>query len=236
MNIIVLDTETTDLQNARLIQLAYKNLATGEIVNELFKPPMPISFGAMAIHHITEEMVGDKQMFGGSLHHHKLLEMLNDAVVVAHNAAFDLQVLKNEGVEALTYIDTLRVARHLIKSEQYSLQYLRYSLGLNVGSVQAHDALGDIIVLEALFNYLKSIVKDKFNLAGDDEVIAKMIELTKLPVMLAVLNFGKYKGVAFEEIVVQDKRYLQWLYDSETQKRESDQNEDLVYTIGEYLK
>jgi hypothetical protein len=54
--------------------------------------------------------------------------------------------------------------------------------------------------------------------------------------MLAVLNFGKYKGVAFEEIVVQDKRYLQWLYDSETQKRESDQNEDLVYTIGEYLK
>jgi hypothetical protein len=54
--------------------------------------------------------------------------------------------------------------------------------------------------------------------------------------MLATLNFGKYKGLPVEDIVVQDKRYLQWLYDSETQKRESDQNEDLVYTIGQYLK
>jgi DNA polymerase III, epsilon subunit and related 3''-5'' exonucleases len=236
MNVIILDTETTDLQNARLIQLAYKNLATGEVVNELFKPPTAISFGAMATHHITEEMVGDKQSFGDSLHRDKLLEMLNDAVVVAHNAAFDLQVLKNEGVEASTNIDTLRVARHLIKSEQYSLQYLRYALGLNVSGAQAHDALGDILVLEALFNYLKSIAKNKFNLAGDGEMIAKMIELTKLPVMLATLNFGKYKGVAFEDIVIQDKRYLQWLYDSETQKRESEQNEDLVYTIEQYIK
>jgi exodeoxyribonuclease X len=235
MNIIILDTETTDLQNARLIQLAYKNLATGEIVNELFKPPTSISFGAMATHHITEEMVGDKQSFSESLHHKKLLEMLIDAVVVAHNATFDLQVLKNEGIDVSMYIDTLRVARHLLKSEQYSLQYLRYSLGLNVTGVQPHDALGDIIVLEALFNYLKSVVKDKFNLAGDDDITEKMIELTKLPVMLATLNFGKYKGVAFEDIVLRDKGYLQWLHDSETQKKESDQNEDLVFTINNYL-
>jgi exodeoxyribonuclease X len=235
MNIIILDTETTDLQNARLIQLAYKNLATGEVVNELFKPPIAISFGAMATHHITEEMVGGKQSFGDSLHHHKLLEMLNDAVVVAHNAAFDLQVLKNEGIDVPAYIDTLRLARHLIKSEQYSLQYLRYSLGLNVTGVQAHDALGDIIVLEALFNYLKLKIKDRFNLAGDDEVAEKMIELTKLPVMLVVLNFGKYKGMTFEDIGLKDRGYLQWLHDSETQKKESEQNEDLVYTIKRYL-
>jgi exodeoxyribonuclease X len=235
MYIIILDTETTDLQNARLIQLAYKNLATGEIVNELFKPPTPISFGAMATHHITEEMVGGKQSFGDSLHHNKLLEMLNGAVVVAHNATFDLQVLKNEGIDVPVYIDTLRVARHLIKSEQYSLQYLRYFLGLNVTGVQPHDALGDIIVLEALFNYLKLIVKDKFNIASDDEVAEKMIELTMLPVMLSILNFGKYKGMAFEDIVVRDRGYLQWLHDSEMQKRESDQNEDLVYTIKHYL-
>ena len=52
MHLILLDTETTDLQNARLIQLAYKNLGSGEVVNEFFKPPVPISYGAMATHHV----------------------------------------------------------------------------------------------------------------------------------------------------------------------------------------
>lgn len=235
MNIIILDTETTDLQNARLIQLAYKDLATGEIINELFKPPTSISFGAMATHHITEEMVSDKQSFGESLHYNKLFKILDGAVVVAHNAKFDLQVLKNEGVDVYAHIDTLRVARHLLKSEQYSLQYLRYSLGLNVTGVQPHDALGDIIVLEALFNYLKSAVKDRFNLAHDEEVAEKMIELTKVPVILPVLNFGKYKAIALEDVVVRDRGYLQWLYDGESQKKESDQNDDLIFTLKHYL-
>jgi exodeoxyribonuclease X len=236
MNVLILDTETTDLQNARLIQLAYKNLATGEIVNELFKPPTSISFGAMATHHITEEMVGDKQSFSESLHHKKLLEMLGDAVVVAHNATFDLQVLKNEGIDVSVCIDTLRVTRHLIKSEQYSLQYLRYSLGLNVVGVQPHDALGDILVLEVLFNYLKSIVKDKFNFVSDDDIIKQMIILTQTPVLLTTFNFGQYKGKTFEEVVAQNKGYLAWLYNSEKQKSPTDQNKELIFTLEHHLK
>ncbi len=44
---IFLDTETTGTEKEdRLCQLAYK-LETGEIVNELLKPPLPISIIAM---------------------------------------------------------------------------------------------------------------------------------------------------------------------------------------------
>ena len=44
---IFLDTETTGTaEKDRLCQLAYK-FETGKIVNELFKPPLPIAIEAM---------------------------------------------------------------------------------------------------------------------------------------------------------------------------------------------
>lgn len=237
MDIILLDTETTGIdETAKLVQLAYKNLNTGDIVNEYFKPPIPISFGSMAVHHITNEQVADKPSFDGSDIQSVLAKLLTKNIMVAHNALFDMMILVNEGLSIGKYIDTLRVAKHVLTSEQYSMQYLRYSLGLKVTEVVAHDALGDIIVLEALFIYLKDIVKDKFKLSSDDEIYNKMMELTQTPVVLDTIQFGKYKGKSFGEIFVIDRRYLEWLYGSETQKSEIEQNEDLVHTLKEYLE
>lgn len=235
MHIIFLDTETTDLEQARLIQLAYKNIATGLVVNEYFKPPVPISYGAMATHHVTNEMVAEKPIFQNSDHYVDLVETLKQAVVVAHNAPFDMQVLKNEGIEVGPHIDTLRVARHLLKSDQYALQYLRYFLNLNVTGA-AHDALGDVLVLEALFNHLKTVVAEKFGLTTDQEILEQMILLTQTPALLGAFNFGKYKGKTFEDVHAQDKGYLEWLYNSENQKNPTDQNKELVFTLKHYLK
>lgn len=235
MSFIILDTETTDREpNNRLVQLAYKNLSTGEIVNEYFKPATPITIGAMAIHHITNKMVEDKPLFEGSIHKTNLVELLKNNILVAHNAPFDIGVLKLEGVETGESIDTLRIARHLLDAEQYSLQFLRYLLDLNV-TANPHDALGDILVLEALFNYLQKHVKEKFNYSADEEVLNKLIELTNQPVLMEVINFGKYKGKTFEEVASIDKSYLQWLFGSETQKPETEQNVELVYTLKHWL-
>ncbi len=235
MSIIILDTETTDKdEGKRLIQLAYKNLETGETVNEYFKAPVPISFGAMAVHHVTNEMVADKKPFAESEHRTKLVELLQENILVAHNAPFDIQVLKNEGLEIGQSLDTLRLARHLFESEQYSLQFLRYSLGLNIDA-SAHDALGDVLVLEALFEYLKKQAEEQFSLSSEEEVIAKLLELNDMPVLLNIINFGKYKGKTFEEVVKEDRSYLQWLFGSETSKPEIEQNEEMVYTLKHYL-
>ena len=236
MHPIHLDLETTDLdETARIVQLAYKNTETGETVNEFFKPPVPISFGAMAVHHITNEMTADKPAFEGSGQKEKLVAVLKDNILVAHNALFDIGVLKTEGVVTSKYIDTLRVARHLLKSESYTLQYLRYSLGLNIEGM-AHDALGDILVLEALFKKLMALAMEKFSLSSDDLVMEKMMELTQTPVLLDVFTFGKHKGKDFAEVAVSDRGYLEWLYGSETQKPEAEQNANLVYTLRYYLK
>jgi exodeoxyribonuclease X len=235
MHLIFLDTETTDCDpQARLVQLAYKQANTDEIVNEYFKPPIPISFGAMATHHVTNEMVEGKPSFDESIYQSTLKDRLNDGIVIAHNAPFDIMILKNENVDVTEYIDTLRIARHILDSEQYSLQYLRYSLGLGVQGL-AHDALGDIMVLEALFEYLKMKIAEKFSLSNEEQIIEKMIELTHMPVLLQTFAFGKYKGKTFKEVADIDQGYLQWLYGSENMKPESEQNEDLVWTLKTYL-
>lgn len=235
MSIIILDTETTDKEpDNRLVQLAYKNLDTGEFINEFFKPPVPITFGAMAVHHITNKMVENKMPFADSPHKTILIDLLKENILVAHNAPFDMQVLKNEGLEPEKYLDTLRLARHLLEAEQYNLQYLRYSLGLNVDG-SAHDALGDVLVLEALFEYLKNRAKEQYKLDSDEDIVEKLLELNAMPVLLDTINFGKHRGKTFAEVATSDKSYLQWLYGSESEKPEAEQNEELVYTLKHYL-
>ncbi|MFH0820589.1 MAG: hypothetical protein V1908_02335, partial [Candidatus Peregrinibacteria bacterium] len=47
--------------------------------------------------------------------------------------------------------------------------------------------------------------------------------------------FGKYRGKTFEEIAQNDMGYLNWLFNSETSKPATEQNENLVYTLKFYL-
>jgi DNA polymerase III epsilon subunit-like protein len=222
---IFLDTETTGTgSNDRLCQIAFK-IKGGYTVNELFNPGMPISIDAMTVHHITNEMVLDKPAFRDSEICSKLRDLVNSDVyvMVAHNAAFDVDMLKKEGIEPKNVICTLNLAHYFDKKcgiPKYGLQYLRYYLKLNVDAVP-HTALGDILVLEALFNriYYKAVIE-----FGDDAV-SKMIEVSKNPVLYRRMPFGKHKGLKMEEVPLD---YLQWLSGT-------DLEEDLRYMIERYL-
>ncbi len=222
---IFLDTETTGNGLAdRLCQIAFKT-EEGATVNELFNPGMPITIDAMTVHHITNEMVRDKPCFRNSDTWKKLRDLVvpNDYVMVAHNAAFDVDMLKKEGIEPKSVICTLKLARYFDKDgviPKYGLQYLRYYLSLNVDAIP-HTALGDILVLEALFNRIHAKAVVEF---GDDAV-ARMIEVSKNPVLYRRMPFGKHKGLKMEEVPLD---YLQWLAGT-------DLEEDLRYTIEQYL-
>lgn len=236
MKIIFLDTETTGLDDkARLVQLAYKSVETGEIIDELFKPPYPIGFEAMAVTNITNEMVDNKQSFATSATKIKLQELLTDGgCLVAHNAQYDIKILANEGVMVERYICTEKVARTIIDSDNYKLQYLRYSLGLykqiNDSMATAHDALGDITVLEKLFDYLiEKISEDKNN---QQNIFEQMMEISKKPVLLKKIGFGKYANMEFKMLKTVDVGYLEWLLRQEFVL----QNENLKYTVDYYLK
>ena len=130
---IFLDTETTGTGPAdRLCQIAFK-LKGGYAVNELCNPGMPISIDAMTVHHITNEMVLDKPAFRDGGTWRKLLDLVNSDgyVMVAHNATFEVDMIKKEGIEPKNAICTLKLARYFDNEgviPKYGLQYLRYYL------------------------------------------------------------------------------------------------------------
>src|SRR3989344_4165567 len=212
-NLIFFDTETTgNTENDFLCQIAYKH--GDETFTGLYKPPIKIPPEASAVHHITNKMVASKSSFAesGDLEKIKKLFEDKDSIVVAHNAPFDIVMIKKEGIEPKKFICTLRLARHLDpeeKIERYNLQYLRYLLEIEIDAT-AHDALGDVLVLEKLYERLKKKIKEENNL-NDEEVIEEMVEISSHPSLLHTFKFGKYNGKRIEEVVKTDRGYLEWL-------------------------
>ena len=235
--LIFLDTETTGTDTTdRLCQLAFKT--DSETFCELYKPSKPIPPEASAVTHITNKMVADKPVFMQSPEYARIKTLIEapESIVVAHNAPFDIGMLAKENINAPQYICTLKVARYLDKEgklSQYKLQYLRYFLEIEI-EAQAHDALGDVMVLEALFARLMSAIKRELETEDTEQAIAKMIEISMLPSLLRQFNFGKYSGKKIEEVAQTDPGYLEWLLGQKLQK--PDGEEDWIYTLRFHLK
>ena len=240
--LIFFDTETTgNTEKDFLCQIAYKvhdpstSLGASTFAG-LYKPPIKIPPEASAVHHITNKMVRDLPAFkeSGDLPRVKKVFEDKDAIVVAHNAPFDLLMIKKEGIEPEKSICTLRVARHLDKEEKierFNLQYLRYLLDLDV-EADAHNALGDVLVLEKLFERLKNKMMESEN-SGEKETLEKMIEISSHPSLLHTFKFGKHNGKRIEEVMRIDRGYLEWLLAQKLNGEGVD--EDWIYTLKHYL-
>jgi len=235
MKPVFLDTETTGiLPEDRLCQVAYK--INDEMKCELFTPSLPIKIEAMAVHHITPKMLEGKPAFEGSQMCTDLAELLSgdDAVLVAHNAAFDVGMLQREGVKPKNVICTLKLARHLdteAAMPRYGLQYLRYLLDLDVEAV-AHDAAGDVAVLERLFGRLLEKMQSATSSSGDN-IYREMMEISARPSLLRRIHFGKHAGKKLDDLAHEDRGYLEWLLGQKKQNPYGE--EDWIYTLEYYL-
>ncbi|MEF3192152.1 MAG: 3'-5' exonuclease [Campylobacterales bacterium] len=228
--VVLLDTETTGGgESDRICQIAFI-VADGENVEAYMsycRPPLPISFDAMAVHHITNERVANEPPFHQTEACAVLEELNDEGVTIAiHHAPFDLGMLAKERIAWKgPIIDTIRCAKHIFKeSPRHALQYLRYARGYykkegelarKLGiKIEAHDALGDVLILKLLYDELLRI-------AGSNDAL---IELAKQPIIVEKITFGKYKGESLEEIYQRDSRYVEWLLST-------DLDEDLRYSI-----
>ncbi|MFZ2167443.1 MAG: exonuclease domain-containing protein [Minisyncoccia bacterium] len=238
MNIIFFDTETTGNGDGdRLCQLGVKERGVAEpVVNALYKPPVPISIESMAIHHITEKMVADRPFFTQSPEFKEMKALFEsyDTLAVAHNAAFDTAMLLREGIMPHKTICTYKVAYALDTKETvgiYRLQYLRYLLGLEVEAV-AHDAWGDVLVLEALFErLLKKMIEQE---GSEEAALAKMVDISSRPLLFTTLRFGKHNGKRIADVAKSDRSYLEWLL---KQKEENPAGEeDWIHTLKQALQ
>jgi DNA polymerase III epsilon subunit family exonuclease len=124
----------------------------------LVNPQRRISPGAAQVNHLTDQDVTNAPTFDQIAP--RLVVFLDDAVLVAHNAPFDLGFLANEW-QRLRWpprdgfvIDTLALARRLYALGSNNLAAVARGLGVPRG--QAHRALGDVQttarVLDRMFN------------------------------------------------------------------------------------
>jgi DNA polymerase III epsilon subunit-like protein len=207
MSLLFLDTETTGFTHSRLVQIAWEEHPTGERYVQCFQPPVPIEQGAIMVHKRTNSMAGTWPRFANSfaeIHLHKLIQK---NIVVCHNAAYDLKVLKNERVLVPKHICTLKIARELLPDQpDHKLQGLYERIGFPVAEKdpEAHDALGDVLVMIGLFAHLWKIERQTL---PAEEIIPRWVHLSqsapeKMP-------WGKYKGTPMREL---PKAYVRWLF------------------------
>lgn len=223
----VLDTETTGLdprEGAELVELAavvsepLEDETEPPIFSELIRPERPIPPAAMAVHHITPDMVSSARDPALVVQDCAAqLRLGGSTFLVAHNARFDRQFL---AAIPGPWICTWRCALHLWpEMESHSNQYLRYALGLmDVGApatLHPHRALYDVLTTQAILREM---------LRGNS--LGHLYDLTSRPAVLHTCRFGKYRGRLWQDV---PRDYMQWCL------RQEDMDEDVHHTCRHWL-
>jgi DNA polymerase III subunit epsilon len=156
-----LDVETTGLDpnsGDKICEIAVIKTLDGQIADEfvtLLNPGRNIPERAVSIHGITQTMVNRAPFFRDIAN--DLLDFLNDTVIVAHNARFDLEFLRSELRNLTLYlpenniIDTLAIARRYYTFPSNSLGDIARYIGLPID--KQHRALADVTTTKDILEY-----------------------------------------------------------------------------------
>ncbi len=225
----VIDVETCGLppDNAQIVELATVDLvlkpreaeddhdtwARGRMWSTLVNPGRFIPAEAMAVHHITNDMVRGAPTFPDAIA--GVMEGFNreEFVFAAHNMRFEQECLTLNGASAeiaseFSWLCSYKVAvLQWPDAPSHKNQVLRYWLDLKFAPptssatlpelFQPHRALGDAYVTAAL-------IRRELLVAS----VADMIEASAHPVLLPRLHFGEHAGKPIAEVPTS---YLEWI-------------------------
>ncbi len=159
-----LDVETTGLNpyfGDRICEIALLKCQGEKKIDcfhTLINPAYPISPGSAAINGITDEMVENAPYFKDVIQ--RILDFLNQSVIVCHNARFDLSFLAKQmsglGLPNIknSILDTLILARKYYHFPSNSLGNIARFIGLEIK--REHRALDDVYLI-FLFPILRNI-------------------------------------------------------------------------------
>ncbi|GGE60523.1 3'-5' exonuclease [Actibacterium pelagium] len=180
LSFVVFDTETTGLlphQGDEIVQIAGVRLVNGRRVegeefDSLVNPGRSIPPGSTEVHGITEAMVADAdpiQTVGRRFH-----RFAEGAVLVAHNAPFDMAFFKrHEGNIGKLFdhpvLDTVLLSAVLFgQSETHTLDALTERLGIIIPPELRHTAMGDTVATAKAFEMMLPMLQAKgLNTFGD---------------------------------------------------------------------
>ena len=210
MHAIILDTETHTL-NSYPIEVAYApiqlqqgkiSLDKSQIFDQFYQVDEPISYAAMAVHHILESDLIDQP------HYTSFCLPKETVYIIGHNIDYDIRAIQKCGVDTshIKAICTLALARLVWPDvEAHNISALIYMI--SKGSEKARDMIkkahrADMdIILTA--NILMHIVH---HLQIDSiEALYAASEDARIP---RVMSFGKHRGTAIADL---PNDYIQWL-------------------------
>ncbi len=168
---VVFDTETTGLlpsSGDEIVQIAALRMiggrrVSGEVFESLVDPRRRIPAAATEVHGITEAMVaGAPPVETVARRFHAFAE---GAVLVAHNAPFDLEFLRrHEAGSGVRFdhpvLDTVLLSAVVFgQSETHTLDALTARLGIEIPLEARHTAMGDTIATAAALEKLVPLLE-----------------------------------------------------------------------------
>jgi DNA polymerase III subunit epsilon len=198
MRQIVLDTETTGLSaenGDRIIEIGCVELIgrklTGNNRHFYLNPGRDSHEDALKVHGISNEFLKDKPRFGVVAQ--ELLEYLQDAEVIIHNAPFDVGFLDKEleliGHKPLRHwvgrvTDSLMMAKELFPGKRNSLDALCDRLEVDNSGRTLHGALLDAELLADVYINLtrgqNSLMIDTGDAASESALLLPRIDLSSI--------------------------------------------------------
>ena len=151
LDFVAIDFETANSSPASPCAVGLVRVEAGEITQSLsmlFKPPSPNNFchaGNIAVHGIKPDDIIDAPEWLDALP--ELLLFTDGLPLIAHNASFDMTVIKasaaavNFDLPNLSYGCSLKMSRKTYNLESYRLNAVAYAIGHE--EFQHHDALAD---------------------------------------------------------------------------------------------
>lgn len=162
MRQVILDTETTGLEpelGHRIIEIGCIEVVarrrTGKVFHRYLRPEREIDVGALQVHGITAEFLQGQPRFEDIAS--ELLEFIQGAELVIHNAPFDLAFLDAElarlpeprgrVTDHCQVLDTLQLARQMHPGQRNGLDALCKRYSVDNSHRDLHGALLDAELL-----------------------------------------------------------------------------------------
>ena len=165
---VVFDIETTGFSpvSNRIIEIGAVKVVNGEITDRFstfVNPQVPIPFRIEKLTSINDSMVMDAPLIETVLP--EFLDFCGDAILVAHNASFDMSFIK-ENVQRqhlnreFTYVDTLGIARVLLPNQaKHTLDAVCKTLGISLEN--HHRAVDDAEATAQMFVKMIPMLKEQ---------------------------------------------------------------------------
>jgi len=200
---VILDTETNRSKNPEAVEVAFlsmdeeaiNHLMTRNMFVQRYRPKDPIEFGAMAIHHITNENVENAKPSGSFV----LPE--GTKYIIGHHVDFDWEAI---GKPEVKRICTLALCHSLWPDvDSHALGAMAYYLFPKEAKgflTNAHSALADVLTCREVLACILATV----NVSSWEE-LWHVSEEARVP---SVIPFGKHKGMLIADL---PSDYVSWL-------------------------